>query len=236
MNNKKYFAVSDLHGLHWHTLLIDLERNGFELENKNHILVIAGDIQDGVGQESSLISKLMELDSVRRLIAVRGNHDGWMDSDDGYPTKRCPNMRLNYTSTTPEQQRWLNSLPFQVETEHFYLAHGIYVKDNIYESDLDKEFVSLWGCPAFLNRNVNDWWYVEHLVPRIKHVYSNSIEEYANSFDKPVILGHIGKPTLEQRVPEITFGENFNTYKDKIYWLDGGYLRTEKVFVKVFEF
>lgn len=74
---KKYFVVSDIHG--YFTILKEaLDENGFDIENPNHILIVAGDIIDR-GQEA--VKTVLFLLSIpeERLIFIRGNHEDLME-------------------------------------------------------------------------------------------------------------------------------------------------------------
>lgn len=252
--NKKYFAISDLHGAPWEHIITALLTEGFDPNDENHILVIAGDITDGFGNEFEIIEELMELDRKKRLVAVRGNHDGtpvinrsqWDEDtslrflNDKYGTiwntDTNPNQWMNNKTITIAQQRWIDSLPYQIETENFYLAHGIYIFDKTYDNENHKEYNSLWGSPVLLGQPVSDWWNTEDTCVNLKHKYSNNIDNYVKELDKPLILGHFGYNTLGRYVPDVKNEGNYVHYDNKIFWLDGSYINTRKIFVKVFEF
>lgn len=73
-NNKKYFVVSDIHGfyLEFHSALIQA---GWQRNNRNHILVVLGDIFDR-GTENWLVYKFIRSIPKTRRILIRGNHEG----------------------------------------------------------------------------------------------------------------------------------------------------------------
>lgn len=70
---KKYFCVSDIHS-YCTALKSALDRAGFDLFNKDHILVVCGDIFDR-GDESVEVYKFLRSIPKRRRIMIKGNHE-----------------------------------------------------------------------------------------------------------------------------------------------------------------
>ena len=70
---KKYFVTSDIHG-YYTQWMNALEKNGFEINNSNHILIICGDIIDRGKEVKKIIDFLYSFPS-NRLIMIRGNHE-----------------------------------------------------------------------------------------------------------------------------------------------------------------
>lgn len=73
--NKKYFAVSDIHGRK--ISIKDFEEKGFEINNENHFIVILGDSFDrGIfNKEIYLFLNKMQSLLKNRFININGNHD-----------------------------------------------------------------------------------------------------------------------------------------------------------------
>lgn len=71
---KTYFIVSDLHA-RFNMLQKALHDNGFNYNDPNHILVIAGDILDRGPEGKEMILYLESLLRKDKLIGVLGNHD-----------------------------------------------------------------------------------------------------------------------------------------------------------------
>ena len=70
---KKYFVVSDLHSFYtpfYNSLL----KAGFDIENKNHILLVLGDVFDR-GTETLEIYNFLKSIPNNRLILIKGNHE-----------------------------------------------------------------------------------------------------------------------------------------------------------------
>ena len=68
------FVVSDVHD-HYALLREALERNGFELDNEDHRLIVCGDAFYSGPQPGELFVFLRELFEKGRLIFIYGNHD-----------------------------------------------------------------------------------------------------------------------------------------------------------------
>lgn len=71
---KHYFCASDIHSFYdeW---IISLKTNGFELDNKNHIIIICGDLFDRGTQSVECYEFVKDLSQKGRLIYVKGNHE-----------------------------------------------------------------------------------------------------------------------------------------------------------------
>lgn len=70
---KKYFCVSDIHS-YYTALKSALDKAGFDLFNKDHILVVCGDIFDR-GEETVEVYKFLKSIPKRRRIMIKGNHE-----------------------------------------------------------------------------------------------------------------------------------------------------------------
>ena len=71
---KKYFIVSDIHSFYT-PLITALEKNGFDMNNPEHILVVLGDVFDRGYQSLEVYAFLTIALSEDRVILVRGNHE-----------------------------------------------------------------------------------------------------------------------------------------------------------------
>ena len=70
----KNFVVSDIHD-HYDLLMEALNRNGFDINNKNHCLIVCGDAFYSGPQPGELFAFLRKLSEKGRLIFIYGNHD-----------------------------------------------------------------------------------------------------------------------------------------------------------------
>ena len=73
----EYFIASDIHG--YCTIFKEtLEINGFDINNKNHIVIICGDVFDRGNEAKELLDFLLSIPE-DRLILIRGNHEDLLD-------------------------------------------------------------------------------------------------------------------------------------------------------------
>lgn len=73
---KKVFVVSDIHSFH-SIFYSELIKNGFDINNKDHILIVCGDPFDRGDESRELLDFLLSIPK-GQLILVRGNHDDLM--------------------------------------------------------------------------------------------------------------------------------------------------------------
>ena len=74
---KKYFVVSDVHSF-YDELMKALDEKGFQIDNPDHYLVVAGDLFDRGPKTKELYSFVNKLGD--RFIYVRGNHEDLLES------------------------------------------------------------------------------------------------------------------------------------------------------------
>lgn len=74
MNSKRYFCSSDIHS-YYDIWMIVLNKLGFDLSNKNHIVVLCGDLFDRGPQSVECYNFVKKLHAEGRLIYIRGNHE-----------------------------------------------------------------------------------------------------------------------------------------------------------------
>lgn len=70
---KTYFVCSDIHG-YFDEWMTSLNESGFDFGNKDHILVVLGDIFDR-GRQPKEIYEFLKFFPDNRLILIRGNHE-----------------------------------------------------------------------------------------------------------------------------------------------------------------
>lgn len=219
--------MSDTHGVHPKNVMLALVDKGFENENKHHKVVVAGDITDGLGCDGQLIDYLRQIEKQGQLIAVKGNHDKWT-----YDYKNHVAHMLN-----DGQIKWLKDLPYQIKTEHFLLAHGMWLKP---EWVRESEYLSSWGSPCLIGKQPDDWWYWtitewQEFYDKFKH-----IDEYEQALNKPLYIGHFWPSIVKEKLKSdklITDEQGLVTY-GKINWVDGDILHstTNEVKIKVVEY
>ena len=71
---KKYFVVSDVHD-HYDLMMEALTGNGFDRNDKNHVLILCGDAFYSGPQPGEMFMFLRSMHNEGRLILIYGNHD-----------------------------------------------------------------------------------------------------------------------------------------------------------------
>ena len=165
--NKIYFAVSDIHGAYDEFMKV-LNKNGFDLNNETHFLIVAGDIINGLGQDIELLDYLINFPK-NRLLIVKGNHD-------------IDRNKIKKTNITNEHKQWLKKLPVRLKTNHFYVAHGIY-DENV------KDISAVSHSPFVIHKPIKEWMFWNEDVDLINSKYVN-FKHYINFYNKPIFLGH----------------------------------------------
>ena len=69
----KYFIVSDIHSF-YEELKYALDRAGFDVKNKNHTLIVCGDVFDR-GSETVELYNFLKTIPEERLVLITGNHE-----------------------------------------------------------------------------------------------------------------------------------------------------------------
>lgn len=69
-----YFVVSDIHS--YYTLMIKaLEEKGFDINNKEHFVIICGDLFDRGNEAVECFKFVKNMQAQNRFIYIRGNHE-----------------------------------------------------------------------------------------------------------------------------------------------------------------
>lgn len=203
IDDKVFFAISDLHGDY--LSFITIEDYGFEFDNPDHILIVAGDIIEGdKNQENLILDYLMRLDKQNRLIAVLGNHDyryigSKYDTDNGlvvpYADGKEP-MVIN-----KEEWEFLKSLPIAIKTPYFNVVHGIWsykAAQRMNEKDIK---LLLNASPATIG-TISFYKKFGKELPRVPIFKSK--EKYLESLIKPTIIGHFYKYLISYMIDDFT--------------------------------
>lgn len=151
---KKYWVIADIHGEmeKFNALLENMRTNGFDLEDKNQVLVQLGDRNDR-GPDSYAVNewfRTKQLQYSGQVIVLLGNHDRMMIDaaegrsdlmyyNGGYATAssymHCVNSTTHHGNSYkarffPSAMRasghldWLKSLPKFHETEEYFFSHA----------------------------------------------------------------------------------------------------------------
>ncbi|MFA6861513.1 MAG: metallophosphoesterase [Bacilli bacterium] len=127
---KKYFIVSDIHSF-YNPLINGLKKAGFDKNNENHILVVAGDLFDR-GDDSLKVYNFITALPVERRILIRGNHEDMLCDicDRGYLEDF---NNYNGTDSTIFQLLDVERNPVLHEKKAFYTLMDKFKETGIYE-------------------------------------------------------------------------------------------------------
>ena len=199
---KKYFAISDPHGF-LDAVKKALRKAGFDMKNKDHILIICGDLLDRGLQAIEMLNFVQKLVKQDRIIYIRGNHeDLYLDcleeikkfnEYESYPLIN-PIHHHNGTYSTCQQlairQEEFKSLILNKTVNYFELGNYIFVhgwipvivKDKLpshYAHDREFEFNPNWK-----NASEEDW-DAARWINGIKAAREELFEE-----GKTIVCGH----------------------------------------------
>ena len=199
---KKYFAVSDVHGF-YDAMKRALKKAGFDKRNKNHILIICGDLMDRGLQAIELLNFVQDLLKQDRLIYIRGNHEDLFldcleemkkyDDFEKFPLIN-PIHHHNGTYSTCNQlsirneefkSLILNNTVNYFELGNYIFVHGwipVKVKDKLpphYAHDREFEFYPEWRYA------LSDEWDAARWINGIKAAREQLFEE-----GKTIVCGH----------------------------------------------
>lgn len=189
----EYFIVSDLHA-QYDLLKQALERADFDMDNQNHILIIAGDVLDRGHQGDELIRFLEKLIVMNRLMGVMGNHDKflidvitqsftiktvlWNSHNNGF----IETLRLAH----PKKDFYIEEKTIK-EIGHAFLEKYPIFSDWLLQLPLFLEFKNHVIVHGFLNFDLPDWHDTEEHFAIWERGYNNDIPE---TFHKKIIFGH----------------------------------------------
>ena len=113
----KYFVFSDVHG-YYSLLKNELDKKGFDINNKNHMLISIGDNFDRGPENYQMYEFLVEMKKLNKIILVKGNHEdlflrmlyqrkaSYVDITNGtYDT--LIQFTKKYSNTDPEDQFYM---------------------------------------------------------------------------------------------------------------------------------
>ena len=73
LKNKTYFIISDIHSFA-DEMICSLEKAGFDKTNKDHILIVNGDVYDRGFRSLKTYHYIKSIPKARRIL-ITGNHD-----------------------------------------------------------------------------------------------------------------------------------------------------------------
>jgi serine/threonine protein phosphatase 1 len=173
----KYFVTSDIHG-HYEVLINSLKRKGFDEMNKDHHLLILGDMFDRGKQSREVFDYLYRLHKEEKATILLGNHDyfmieflegneqralfnilhnGFLETLTSFTQSKLifKNNLIDYKEKIEQQYpyllSWLKSLPLYLEIGNYIFVHGG-INPNLkdWRKALRDEFI--WGYEFMQDR------------------------------------------------------------------------------------
>ncbi|MBN2540573.1 MAG: metallophosphoesterase [Bacilli bacterium] len=216
---KRYFIVSDIHS-QFDLLLVALVNADFDVENPDHVLVIAGDILDRGTQGDSVIRFLELLIKKERLLGVLGNHDKFIQDiltqksnyrDISWNIEHNGFLQTLLLGLDPQKITNIDQLIVLEEMrKNFESKYPIFSKW-ILSLPLFLEFDRYVIVHGFLDFTLSDW----HDTCERYAIWERGFKtKIPNSFKKTLIFGH---------TPNRHFGETDDIiYESKKIMIDGG--------------
>lgn len=151
---KTYFVTSDIHSFYnlFYKALIE---KGFDINNKDHILIICGDVFDRGNESKELLDFIYDLYKQDRLIYIKGNHEDLLE-ECLYQIENKLNISsyhwYNRTVNTIEQLTGIN---------RYDLVSGTYN----YEKDIKLKLKKYFEIPKLDYYRLNNYLFVHGWVP-----------------------------------------------------------------------
>lgn len=214
-----YFIMSDLHA-QYKLFLKALDEASFDMDNNNHILVLAGDILDRGTTGNKLISYLETLIEKKRVIGTLGNHDLFLvDILRGSYKLQKILFNINKNGFIETLQLGFNIDIHKLEItddlimefrKKFKMKYPIFVKW-VMNLPLYLEFKNHVIVHGFLDFSLEDW----HKTDEHFAIWDRGHgKEIPNSFNKKLIFGH---------TPNYNINKQDNIiYDGKKVMIDGG--------------
>ena len=251
-----WFVCSDIHSF-FDEWMVALNSNGFDINNKNHKLIVCGDLFDRGKQTVQCYELARKMLDENRMVYIRGNHESLMQ-DLLFEVKVGADIGMHHMSngTLDSLAQFLNKTPYEV-------VCGVCENSEINEI---YEFLN-----HFINTNCRDFYilgnfiFVHSWLPKVRDEDGNEIIDpnwmgaradwrhatWGNPFDeymygsggikgKTIVFGHwhtsYAHSTIEKDGSEFGADANFDIFKnDYIIGLDGCTAYTRKVNCLVIE-
>ncbi len=189
----KYFILSDIHA-QFSLLTEALNKASFDIKNKDHILIISGDILDR-GKQGDLVIRFIEsLILDKRVLAVLGNHDVFLKEilENNIDVEKIEfNIVHNGSGETLKLIKYIN-LNELTNTSIIKFGQKFIETYPIFSNWLTSiplflEFKNHVIVHAFLDFNLTDWRNTSIRYTTWSRDYKNKIPI---SFGKKLIFGH----------------------------------------------
>ena len=200
---KEYFILSDIHS-QYDLLMNALKKAEFDMENDNHILIIAGDVLDRGYQGDEVIRFIETLVIKKRVLGVLGNHDVFLLDlvDNTFEMKKiiwnCDKNGFKETLLLG----WNPSKEFQMEIKTIEkIGRNLNGKYSVFlewlrELPLFLEFKNHVIVHGFLDFSLDDWHYTSKQFATWERGFNNLVPD---EFQKYLIFGHTPNSYINQQ-------------------------------------
>ena len=137
MENKKYFVVSDIHSF-CSELKYSLRQAGFNKRNKNHILIVCGDVFDR-GDETVEVYKYLRSIPKKRCILIKGNHESLYKE---LLTKSFPD-RYDFSNGTVRAFCNIASIDEEKLSKYYWIEQGF--ANGLDYDQIEEKLYSTWN-------------------------------------------------------------------------------------------
>lgn len=233
----KIFAVSDIHSFYTY-FKNALDKSGFEVGNKNHLLIVLGDCFDRGDESQETLDFLM---SVPNKVLIRGNHEYLIEElcRRGFP---LPHDHSNGTyQTVMDLDLKAETRDAACETTMIKLKPLLNQMVNYFETD-KYIFVHSWiPCNRYFKYDPN--WRKARQARWEAATWGNPLtmaEKGLNQTGKTIVCGHWHCSSgwaKEAGIPEFGYGSCCEPYyyKDKLIMIDACTAATKVVNILVLE-
>ena len=151
MENKKYFVVSDIHSF-CSELKYSLHQAGFNKRNKNHILIVCGDIFDR-GEETVEVYKYLKSIPKKRCILIKGNHESLYKE---LLTKSFPD-RYDFSNGTVRAFCNIASIDEEKLSKYYWIEQGF--AHGLDYDQIEEKLYSTWNQIKTIvaNHEITTW-------------------------------------------------------------------------------
>lgn len=146
----KYFIVSDIHGF-YDELMLSLKDKEYDEFNKNHHLIVVGDMADRGPKSKEVLEYLYDLNNNQKATIIKGNHDTFLveffekNWDRVYFNMKHNGFDKTLSSLSGEKiteksdlnslhvylsskynhiYKWIEQLPYFYELDKYIFVHG----------------------------------------------------------------------------------------------------------------
>lgn len=213
----EYFIVSDLHA-QYDLLIQALIRADFDMENEEHVLLVAGDVLDRGTQGDQMILFLEKLILKDRLLGVMGNHDKFLidviNQDfklktvlwNSYNNGFIQTLRLGHDEGELFiEDRIISDIGYNFKSKYPIFCEWLLALPRYLEFS---NYVVVHG---FINFDLPDWHDTDEHYAIWERGYGNAVPD---GFYKKIIFGHTPNHYIN--------GKNEIIYDGKKIMIDGG--------------